>query len=200
MAKKKIAKTTKKAAKAKSAGTKTAASKATKKKYSTKTPERKKGEKRYWLVKSEPYVFSITDLGNAADQTTCWDGVRNYQARNTLRDSMKKGDLVLYYHSNAEPPGIAGVAKVVREGYPDHTAFDPDDKHYDPKSKKLDPTWFMVDVQLVEKFKAEISLVELKAMKELDGMVLLQKGSRLSVQPVEEAHFKHIRKLGKKRG
>lgn len=204
MPKKKIAKTTKKKAsvkkvKAKSSAGKTAGKKATKKKYTTKSPEREKGEKRFWLVKSEPYVFSISDLENAPDQTTCWDGVRNYQARNTLRDLMKKGDLVLYYHSNAEPPGIAGVAKVVREGYPDHTAFDPADKHYDPKSKKLDPTWFMVDVQLVEKFKSEISLPELKAMEELDGMVLLQKGSRLSVQPVEEEHFKHIRKVGKKR-
>ena len=156
----------------------------------------KKG-KSYWLVKSEPHVYSIDDLASDTDQTTHWDGVRNYQARNTMRDEMKKGDLVLFYHSNAEPPGIAGIAKVVREGYPDHTAFDPKDKHYDPKSKKSEPTWYMVDVQLVEKFKSELALPDLKQIPELEGMVLLQRGSRLSVQPVQEEHFKLIRKLGK---
>ncbi len=158
-----------------------------------------KAAKRYWLVKSEPDVFSIDDLAKSTDQTTFWDGVRNYQARNTMRDDMKLGDLVLYYHSNAKPPGIAGIAKIVREGYPDHTAFDPKDKHYDPKSKKSDPTWIMVDVQLVEKFVEEISLPELKACKELEGMVLLQKGSRLSVQPVLPEHFKTVQKLAKKK-
>lgn len=169
------------------------------KKKAAQLPPRKKGEKRYWLVKSEPYVFSIDDLANAPDQTTCWDGVRNYQARNTMRDDMKVGDLVLYYHSNAEPPGIAGICKIVREGYPDHTAFDPQDKHFDPKSKKSVPTWYMVDVQLVEKFKSELALGDLKANKVLEGMVLLQKGSRLSVQPVSAEHFKAIQKLAKKK-
>lgn len=153
--------------------------------------------KNYWLMKSEPHVFSIDDLAKSEQQTTFWDGVRNYQARNTMRDDMKVGDLVLYYHSNAKPPGIAGIAKVVREGYPDHTAFDPKDKHYDPKSKKSEPTWFMVDIQLVRKFETELTLPELKANKKLDGMVLLQKGSRLSVQPVSKEHFKLIEKLGK---
>ena len=155
--------------------------------------------KCYWLVKSEPHVFSIDDLANSPEQTTHWDGVRNYQARNTMRDDMKVGDLVLYYHSNAEPPGIAGICKIVREGYPDHTAFDPHDKHYDPKSIKAEPTWYMVDIQLQERFAAEISLPELKQMAGLDGMVLLQKGSRLSVQPVTEKHFRLIRKAGRKK-
>lgn len=156
----------------------------------------KKAGKRYWLMKSEPDVFSIDDLAKSEKKTTFWDGVRNYQARNTMRDDMKVGDLVLYYHSNAKPPGIAGIAKVVKEGYPDHTAFDPNDKHYDPKSKKSEPTWYMVDIQLVKKFKNEISLPELKANPKLDGMVLLQRGSRLSVQPVSEEHFRVIEKLG----
>ncbi len=155
--------------------------------------------RRYWLIKSEPLTFSLDDLARSPEQTTFWDGVRNYQARNMLRDEMKRGDLVLFHHSNADPPGIAGVVKVVREGYPDHTAFDPNNKHFDPKSKKSDPRWFMIDVQLVEKFPRELSLADLKQLPELDGMVLLQKGSRLSVQPVSEDHFKLIRKLSKKK-
>lgn len=196
MAKKKAS--TKKSA-TKASRTKKATSKKVAKKRPAKAPrpERAPGQILYWLVKSEPHVFSIDDLANAAGKTTCWDGVRNYQARNTMRDDMKNGDLVLYYHSNAEPPGIAGICKIVREGYPDHTAFDAKDKHFDPKSKKTDPTWFMVDVKLVKKFKREIPLPELKSMKELDGMVLLQKGSRLSVQPVSETHFRFIEDFGK---
>ena len=146
-------------------------------------------------MKSEPDVFSIDDLAASPKKTTFWDGVRNYQARNTMRDDMRKGDLVLFYHSNATPPGIAGVAKVVREGYPDHTAFDPEDPHYDPKSNADNPTWFMVDIQLVKKFRNLLSLPELKAMPELDGMVLLQKGSRLSVQPVTEEHYQRVIKV-----
>lgn len=164
-------------------------------KNSTKTSEVLGDGKRFWLLKSEPDVFSIEDLAKSPAKTTFWDGVRNYQARNTLRDEMKKGDLVLFYHSNATPPGIAGVVKVVREGYPDHTAFDESDPHYDPKSKKSDPTWYMVDVKLVKKFKTEISLPELKATPGLEGMVLLQRGSRLSVQPVRENEFKMVLQL-----
>lgn len=185
------------AKKKKAAPKKKTATKA-KKKVAVKKAARDPKQACFWLVKSEPHVFSIDDLADAPDQTTCWDGVRNYQARNTMRDDMRVGDLVLYYHSNAEPPGIAGICKIVREGYPDHTAFDPKDKHYDPKSKKGDPTWYMVDVQLVEKFDEELSLADLKSNSDLDGMPLLQKGSRLSVQPVSEEHFKLIRKLGKK--
>ncbi len=147
---------------------------------------------RYWLLKSEPDVFSIDDLGRAAKQTTHWDGVRNYQARNTLRDAMKLGDLVLFYHSNAKPPGIAGTARVVREGYPDHTAWDPNNDHFDPKSDPKHPTWMMVDIQLVKKFPREISLPELREIPTLTDMVLLRRGSRLSVQPVTSSEYAAI--------
>lgn len=138
----------------------------------------------YWLVKSEPDVFGYDDLVKSPKQTTYWDGVRNYQARNTMRDLMKKGDLVFFYHSNAEPTGIAGICEVVKEGYPDHTALDPKDPHFDPKSKKDAPTWFMVDVKAVRAFPEVLTLATLKGMKGLEKMPLLQKGSRLSVQPV----------------
>jgi predicted RNA-binding protein with PUA-like domain len=147
---------------------------------------------RHWLLKSEPDVFSIDDLARTAKRTTHWDGVRNYQARNTLRDDMKLGDLVLFYHSNAKPPGIAGIAKVVREGYPDHTAWDLNDDHFDPKSDPNHPTWMMVDIQLVEKFPREITLPELRDLPALANMVLLRKGSRLSVQPVTSNEYNTI--------
>ncbi len=150
---------------------------------------------RYWLVKSEPDCFSIDDLATAKDQTTFWDGVRNYQARNTLRDDMRVGDLVLFYHSNAKPPAVAGLAQVVKEGYPDHTAFDEQSDHFDPKSKTDDPTWFMVDLKFVEKFSNPISLVDLRQHSELAGMVLLQRGSRLSVQPVSPKEFKVVLRI-----
>ena len=138
----------------------------------------------HWLLKSEEDVFSFDDLLKAPKKTTCWDGVRNYQARNTLRDLMKKGDRCFFYHSNSEPTGIAGICEVVTEGYPDHTAFDPDDDHFDEKSKPEAPTWFMVDVKAVQKLPRVLTLAELKGVKGLERMVLLQKGSRLSVQPV----------------
>lgn len=138
----------------------------------------------HWLLKSEADVFSFDDLLKAPKRTTCWDGVRNYQARNTLRDLIKKGDRCFYYHSNSEPTGIAGICEVVREGYPDHTAFDPKDDHFDEKSKPESPTWFMVDVKAVQKLPRVITLAELKGVKGLEKMALLQKGSRLSVQPV----------------
>ena len=146
----------------------------------------------YWLIKSEPEVFSFADLQAAARKTTYWDGVRNYQARNTLRDAMKKGDRCFFYHSNAEPSGIAGICEVVREGYPDHTAFDPKDPHYDPKSTPDAPTWYMVDVKAVKAFPRLISLGELREVAALKGMVLLQKGSRLSVQPVTKKEWETI--------
>ena len=138
----------------------------------------------YWLVKSEPEVFSYDDLVKSPRKTTFWDGVRNYQARNTLRDLMKKGDRVFFYHSNAEPTGIAGICEVVKEGYPDHTAFDKKDPHYDPKSKPEAPTWYMVDVRAVQALPRILTLAELKGLRGLEKMALLQKGSRLSVQPV----------------
>ena len=147
---------------------------------------------RYWLVKSEPDVFSFADLQAAPKKTTHWDGVRNYQARNTLRDEMKQGDRCFYYHSNAEPSGIAGICEVVREGYPDHTAFDKKDPHHDPKSKADAPTWYMVDVKAVKPFPRLISLGELREVAALKGMVLLQKGSRLSVQPVTKKEWETI--------
>lgn len=140
--------------------------------------------KRYWLVKSEPDVFSFDDLLKAPKKTTHWDGVRNYQARNTMRDDMKKGDGVFFYHSSADPTGIVGICEVVREAYPDHTAFDAKDPHFDPKSKKDAPTWYMVDLKAVKKLARLVTLAELKGVKGLEKMVLLQRGSRLSVQPV----------------
>ena len=150
---------------------------------------------RYWLMKSEPDAYSIDDLAREKNKTTCWDGVRNYQARNLMRDEMKKGDLVLFYHSSAKPPGVAGAARVVRESYPDHTALDRKSKYYDEKSTADNPRWFMVDIKLVKKFKRLIPLEELKSIKALEGMVLLQKGSRLSVQPVTKKQYETILKL-----
>jgi len=146
----------------------------------------------HWLVKSEPDVFSFADLLKAPKKTTCWDGVRNYQARNTLRDQMKQGDRVFYYHSNAEPSGIAGICEVVREGYPDHTAFDPTDPHFDPKSRRDEPTWYMVDVRAVAAFPRLVTLAELKGVKGLETMALVQKGSRLSVQPVTRKEWEIV--------
>jgi predicted RNA-binding protein with PUA-like domain len=145
--------------------------------------------RRFWLMKSEPEAFSIEDLRRAEDQTTCWDGVRNYQARNFLRDEIKTGDGVLYYHSNAQPPGIAGEAVVVRDGYPDFTAFDPDDPHYDPKSDSARPTWYMVDVRFVRAGKTLIGLDRLKTIPALKSMFVLRRGMRLSVQPVTDREW-----------
>jgi len=145
---------------------------------------------QYWLIKSEPEAYSIDDL--ARDGKTMWDGVRNYQARNFMRDQMQVGDLVFFYHSNAEPPGIAGIAKVASQSYPDPTAFDKKDIHYDSKSKKEKPTWFLVDIAFMKKFKKLFPLDEIKKIKGLEKMPLLQKGQRLSVQPVAEVQWKII--------
>ena len=150
---------------------------------------------RHWLVKSEPEVFSFDDLLAAPKRTTHWDGVRNYTARNFMRDGMKKGDLVFFYHSSADPTAIVGTAEVVRDGYPDQSAFDPKDSHYDPKSKKDEPTWFMVDLRAREKFPKPVTLTDLRGVKGLEKMVLLQKGSRLSVQPVTESEWQVICRL-----
>lgn len=148
-----------------------------------------------WLVKSEPECFSIQDLAKAPKQTTCWDGVRNYQARNYLRDQMKKGQQVLFYHSNAEPPAVVGTATIVREGYPDSTAWDKDDQHFDPKASPENPIWQMVDLKLGEIFPRALSLDELRQIKGLEKMELLRKGSRLSVQPVAREEFERIVRL-----
>ena len=149
----------------------------------------------YWLVKSEPDVYSIDDL--ARDGRTSWEGVRNYQARNSMRDDMKLGDKVLFYHSNAEPSGVAGVAEVVREAYPDHFAWDPKSKYHDEASSPDNPRWVMVDVGFVEKFPAVIPLAALKADPALAGMEVTRKGSRLSVHPVSKAHFERVVALGR---
>ena len=149
----------------------------------------------YWLMKSEPSVYSIGDLKK--DGWTYWDGVRNFQARNFLRDSMKKGDAVLFYHSNAEPPGVAGLARIRKEGYPDFTAWDKKDVHFDPKSKEDKPLWFMVDIEYAETFKNFVPLDVLKAESALKGMLVLQRGMRLSVQPVEKKHFEAVVRLGR---
>ena len=153
--------------------------------------------RRYWLLKSEPTAFSFDDLAQAHDRTTHWDGVRNYQARNLLRDEVKKGDRVFFYHSNCTPPGIVGIAEVVRDGYPDFTAWDPDDRHYDPKSDPDNPTWYMVDIRYVRPLKRPLSLDELRATHGLEAMVLLRKGSRLSVQPVTAEEWQCILDLEK---
>jgi predicted RNA-binding protein with PUA-like domain len=151
----------------------------------------------YWLVKSEPDAFSFDDLVAARKRGTHWDGVRNYAARNHLR-AMKTGDLVLFYHSSAVPSAIVGVAEVVREAYPDHTALDPADPHYDPKSKRDDPTWFMVDLRAVEPLGRPITLDEVKKTKGLENMALVRLG-RLSVQPVTPKEFEIVRKLADKK-
>jgi predicted RNA-binding protein with PUA-like domain len=153
-------------------------------------------DRHYWLVKSEPTAFSFDDLTTSPQKTTSWDGVRNYQARNFMRDGMKKGDLVLFYHSNTEPNAVVGVARVVREAYPDPTAFDRTDAHFDPKSKPGAPTWVMVDLRAVERFTRPVPLAALRGVAGLERMVLLQKGSRLSVQPVTAGEFEIVRKLG----
>ncbi|HAC91592.1 MAG TPA: EVE domain-containing protein [Planctomycetaceae bacterium] len=150
----------------------------------------------YWLVKSEPMVFSIDDLIKVPRQVTCWDGVRNYQARNILRDEMQVGDLALFHHSNAKPPAVVGVVQIARAGYPDHTAFDPENEHYDAKSHRAKPTWYMVDVKFVLKFAKPLSIQDLKQLPELNKMMLLQRGSRLSVQPVRPAEFAVIVQAG----
>jgi predicted RNA-binding protein with PUA-like domain len=152
-------------------------------------------ERRHWLMKSEPDSFSIHDLERAPNQTTFWDGVRNYQARNFLRDDMKVGDGVLFYHSGAEPPGVAGVAEIVRAGYPDHTAFDPDHKYYDPKSNPAKPTWFMTDIKLVRVFSSVLPLEVIKRTPGLEDMAVVQRGSRLSVQPVTKPEWDIIMEL-----
>ena len=149
-------------------------------------------ERRYWLVKSEPDSFSFDDLLASPRRTTCWDGVRNFQAHNFMRDEMKLGDLVLFYHSSTDPAAIVGIAEVARESYPDHTAFDAKDPHYDPKSKRDAPTWMMVDLRAREALPKPLTLADLRGVKGLEKMVLLQKGSRLSVQPVTKKEWEIV--------
>ena len=154
-------------------------------------------DRQYWLMKSEPDVYSIDDL--EADGRTHWDGVRNYQARNFMRDDMEEGDRVLYYHSNTNPPGVVGVAEVVKEGYPDHTARDPDSDYYDEKATEDDPRWYMVDIAFVRKLPRAVPLSEIKDEPALEDMVLVNR-SRLSVQPVEEDEFERVLAMAEEEG
>ena len=147
----------------------------------------------YWLYKTEPSTFSIDDLKRV--KRTAWEGVRNYSARNNLR-AAKAGDLVLFYHSSTEPPGVAGIARVCREAYTDPTQFDPQDHHYDPKSTTSAPRWDMVDVELVEKLPRYVPLETLKSDPALEGMLVARRGMRLSVQPVSREHFRRVLVLG----
>ncbi len=155
--------------------------------------------RRFWLMKSEPETFSIEDLARAPKKTTGWDGVRNYQARNLLRDEIQVGDGVLFYHSSADPPGVAGTAEVARAGYPDPTQFDAKSNHHDPDTNPDEPRWFMVDVKHTQTFPTFVPLPALRETPALRDMVLLRKGSRLSVQPVTPAEWKAIVAMGTKR-
>jgi predicted RNA-binding protein with PUA-like domain len=148
----------------------------------------------YWLFKSEPSCFSIDDLSKRPKQTSHWDGVRNYQVRNMLRDNIKKGDLAFFYHSSCTPPGIAGIVEVVKEGYPDFTAWDIRSDHFDPASTPENPRWYMVDVKLVEKFPRLITLNEIKRNPALKQMLILRKGNRLSITPITPAEWETILK------
>ncbi|MEL6340347.1 MAG: EVE domain-containing protein [Myxococcota bacterium] len=155
-------------------------------------------KRRYWLMKSEPSVFSYDDLVKEPDSTAMWDGVRNYQARNLLRDEIRVGDRVLFYHSNDAPIGVVGVCRVVRAGYPDPTQFDSKQKYYDPKSSKEKPRWYVVDVKAQKKLPRIVTLSEIKEDEELTNMKLVQKGQRLSVQPVTEMEFDRIVAMSKR--
>ena len=152
---------------------------------------------RYWLFKSEPGAYSFDDL--VSDGVAEWDGVRNYQARNHLRDDIKEGDGVLFYHSSSKPLAIVGIATVVRDGYPDHTAWDPTSEHPDPKSTPNNPIWYMVDIRAVERFDEPMTLESLKAVPQLADMVLIRRGGRLSIQPVTVGEWETIRALGNPR-
>ena len=149
-----------------------------------------RGPRRYWLFKSEPGSYSIEDL--QSDRRTCWDGVRNYQARNLLRDEVKRGDGVLFYHSNAKPLAVVGLAKVMREGYVDSSAFDPDSRYFDPKSDPKNPAWCMVDIDFVTKLEQPVSRESMMSEPCLEEMMLLRRGARLSVQPVTKSEWDHI--------
>ena len=157
-------------------------------------------EPRYWLFKSEPSSYSYADLENEDDRTAEWDGVRNYQARNFMRDEMRVGDYVLFYHSNAKPPGVVGTARIVRESYPDDTAWNPDSRYYDAKSDPSNPTWLMVDIQAERRLPRFVSLNELKANPALAEMLVTKRGQRLSIQPVTAAEWAEVLRMGDEAG
>lgn len=154
----------------------------------------------HWLLKSEPGTFSIDDLAGSPGRTTRWDGVRNYQARNFIRDEIKKGDLAFFYHSSCPEPGVVGIVEITREAYPDETAFDPRDKHFDPDSERSNPRWYVVDVRLKRKLEKPLTLVKLKqyAGDRLSALRLLKRGNRLSVMPVSAAEWRFILSLDSK--
>ena len=151
----------------------------------------------YWLMKSEPDTYSIDDLAAQPRRTDHWDGIRNYQARNFMRDEMKKGDLAFFYHSNCSEPGIVGIMEIVGEAYPDFTAWEPDSPYYDPKSSAEQPRWYMVDVKFKRKLGRVITLKELKQHSELSSMRLLQRGNRLSIMPVSDEEWQFILSLAR---
>jgi len=157
-------------------------------------PRHVKRSRQYWLMKTEPEMFSIDDLAQKGREA--WDGVRNYRARNFMKSEMATGDLVLFYHSSTEPPGVAGIARVASESYPDPTQFKKTSKYYDGKSTRENPRWWLVDVEFVEKLPRYLPLSELREDPMLTGMWLLKRGMRLSIQPVDKPHFAHIAKLG----
>lgn len=150
---------------------------------------------RYWIMKCEPNAYNIEELKKAPNQTTTWEGVRNYQARNMLRDEVKKGDLAFFYYSNTKVPGIAGIMEIAKDGYPDFTAWNPEHKYYDPVSTPDNPRWYQVDVKLVKAFKSIVTLSALRANTNLVDLWILRKGNRLSVTPVTEEQWKEILKL-----
>ena len=153
--------------------------------------------KKYWLVKSEPEVYSIEDLRKEKNFTTAWDGVRNYQARNFIRDDMKKGDGVLFYYSSTKPNAVVGNCEIVKEGYPDKTQFDPDDEHFFPSADPANPAWYSVDIKFISQFKHPVTLDEIKANPKLRNIRLIQRGNRLSVMPVSKEEFDEIVRMGK---
>lgn len=154
-------------------------------------------DRSYWLFKSEPTAYSFADLLKEPDRSAEWDGVRNYQARNFIRDEMKVGDGVLFYHSSTNPQAVVGTARVVREGYPDHTAWDPQDRHYDPKSTPDNPIWFMVDIQAEKELSRPVTLQEIKGNPRLQNMLLVRRGNRLSIMPVTQEEWDEIIALGR---
>ena len=153
-------------------------------------------ERKYWLFKSEPTAYSFADLLTEPDQTAEWDGVRNYQVRNYMRDDMKVGDGVLFYHSSAKPLAVVGAASIVREAYPDSTAWDPNDKHFDRKSTPENPVWLMVDIKAEQRFARPVTLQEIKENPRLQDMLLVRKGMRLSIQPVSEQEWAEVVSMG----
>tara|TARA_Y100000588_G_scaffold112308_1_gene123154 strand:- start:1207 stop:1683 length:477 start_codon:yes stop_codon:yes gene_type:complete len=148
----------------------------------------------YWLFKSEPTAYSYQDL--LSDEVAEWDGVRNFQARNFLRDQIKSGDSVLFYHSNTKPPSVIGTATVVKDGYPDHTAWDPNSEHPDPKSSPENPIWYMVDIAPLQQFRNPVALDDIKSNPDLSDMLLIRRGMRLSVQPITELQYQIICEMG----